>query len=69
MYKIDWTIQRKVGEIIRPSKNSNLLYRIVGKYGPVMKLVRYYPHRKPQGREFGACLPFKTLEDLGYIKR
>ena len=41
----------KVGQIFRPSKNRNIFYRVTDKIGWLIKAERYYPNRKPQGRD------------------
>lgn len=41
----------EVGQIFRPSKNRNIFYRVTDKIGWLIKAERYYPNRKPQGRE------------------
>lgn len=37
--------------IFRPSKNRNIFYKVTAKFGWLIKAERYYPNRKPQGRE------------------
>jgi len=38
-------------QIFRLSKNRNIFYKVVHKWGWFIKAERYYPNRKPQGRE------------------
>ena len=40
----------KVGQIFRPSKK-HIFYKVVHKWGWLIKAERYYPNRKPQGRD------------------
>ena len=39
------------GSIFRLSKNRNVFYRVTDKIGWLIKAERYYPNRKPQGRD------------------
>lgn len=39
------------GMIFRPSKNRNIFYKVTAKFGWLVKAERYYPNRKPQGRQ------------------
>lgn len=41
----------QVGSIFRPSKK-HVFYKVVHKWGWFIKAERYYPNRKPQGREY-----------------
>jgi hypothetical protein len=52
----------QVGSIIRPS-NNHIFYKVTAKFGWLIKAERYYPNRKPQGREHYGYekLPVSTL--------
>lgn len=50
-------------QIFRLSKNRNVFYKVTDKIGWLIKAERYYPNRKPQGRDHYGYekLPVSTL--------
>jgi hypothetical protein len=42
-------IDKYVGQIYR---KGNMFYKVIDKYGPLVKVYRYHPHRVPQGRGY-----------------
>ena len=47
MNMITLGIGKYIGQIYR---KGNLLYKVIDKYGPLVKVYRYHPNRVPQGR-------------------
>ena len=54
--------------VFRQSKNKaprsrNVFYKVIAKFGWLIKAERYYPHREPQGRGYYGyeALPVSTL--------
>ena len=50
-------------QIFRLSKNRNVFYKVTAKCGWLIKAERYYPNRKPTGREHYGYekLPLSTV--------